>query len=151
MNLVSPSGTKALVGIPKKRAWQSVTANGHAVWNQGAFVTGIPGISQAGEDSLDIRFNVDPGTWRFSAGLVPAAVSPASKPEGTTSYSVDLRAGEDRVNFNPGFAGMPKWVEVYDLSGKLVRSQSFLKNSISLRKDLGLPTDVYVVKVKLVR
>jgi hypothetical protein len=151
MNLVSPAGTKALVGIPKKRAWQSVTANGHAVWNQGAFVTGASGISPAGEDSLDIKFNVDPGTWRFSAGLVPVAIPPASKPEAATSYSVDLRAGEGRIVFDPAFAGKRKRVEIYNLSGKMLRSQSGMKNSIDLRKDMGLPIDVYVVKVKLVR
>jgi alpha-L-rhamnosidase len=57
MNLTSPQGTKALVGIPKKRAWQSVTANGGTVWNQGAFLAGVSGVSGAGEDSLYIKFN----------------------------------------------------------------------------------------------
>src|SRR6185369_10962457 len=32
MNLVSPPGTQALVGIPKKRAWKSISANGLTVW-----------------------------------------------------------------------------------------------------------------------
>jgi alpha-L-rhamnosidase len=75
MNLVSPSGTNALVGIPKKRAWRSVTANGHTIWNLGTFIAGISGVSGAGEDSLYIKFNVDPGAWRFVASLVPVGVS----------------------------------------------------------------------------
>jgi hypothetical protein len=74
MNLVSPSATKAIVGIPKKHAWQSVTANSQLVWNQGAFHTGVAGVSGAGEDSLYIKFNVDPGSWRFVASLTSVAV-----------------------------------------------------------------------------
>lgn len=69
MNLTSPSGTNALVGIPRKRAWQSVTANGQAVWNKGVFVDGVLGVSEAGEDSLYRKFTVDPGEWRFAASL----------------------------------------------------------------------------------
>jgi hypothetical protein len=75
MNLASPSGTKALVGIPRKLAWQSITANGHTVWNLGTFIAEVSGVSGAGEDSLYIKFNVDPGAWRFVASLVPVGVS----------------------------------------------------------------------------
>jgi hypothetical protein len=70
MNLSSPSGTKAMVGIPKKRAWQLVTVNGQAVWSQGKFCSGVAGVSEAGEDNLYIKFNVDPGASRFVASLV---------------------------------------------------------------------------------
>jgi len=151
MNLASPTGTKALVGIPKKRAWKSVTANGRAIWNQGAFVTGVTGVSEAAEDSLDIKFNVDPGTWRFAASLEPAGVAPRPKRELSNSFSVDLRKVAGQVAFDPEFAGKPKRVEVYDFSGSLLCSKAVMKNSIDLQKDLGLPVNVYVVKVTTVR
>jgi hypothetical protein len=35
----------------------TVTANGGTVWNQGAFLAGVSGVSGAGEDSLYIKFN----------------------------------------------------------------------------------------------
>src|SRR6185369_15574966 len=57
-NLSSPDGTRALLGIPKKGAWKSVLANGSPVWNRGAFLAGTDGVSEAGEDSLYIKFNV---------------------------------------------------------------------------------------------
>lgn len=73
MRLESPAQTQALVGIPKKRAWQVVTANGQTVWSQGSAGMGIPGITFAGEDSLYLNFAVNPGTWRFEARLTPSS------------------------------------------------------------------------------
>ncbi len=156
MNLVSPLGTQALVGIPKKRAWQSVTANGRTVWNKGVFVTnitgvsGVAGVSETDADSLYIKFNVDPGTWRFAASLVPAGVLSQSKKESSNSYTVDMRKAGGKISFNPEFAGKVKMVEVYNLSGSLLCSKAIMKNSIDLQKDLGLPVNVYVVKVKTI-
>jgi hypothetical protein len=72
MNLVSPEGTEAMVGIPKKRDWLSVTANGRAVWNEGTYISGTTGISEAGEDDRHIKFNVAPGNWKFVSRLIPA-------------------------------------------------------------------------------
>jgi len=65
--LISPAGTQALVGIPRKRAWTSVTANGATVWTQAGFASGVTGISAGGTDSQYIKFNVAPGTWQFAA------------------------------------------------------------------------------------
>jgi alpha-L-rhamnosidase len=151
MSLVSPSGTKALVGIPKKRAWQSVTANGGTVWNQGAFLAGVSGVSGAGEDSLYIKFNVDPGAWRFVASLLPVGVSEQPEKELSNSYSVNMRKVADRVAFDPEFAGKTKTVKVYNLSGRLVCSKAVMNNIINLQKDFCLPVNVYVVEVKTVR
>jgi hypothetical protein len=64
--LTSPVGTNAVVSIPKKHAWTTVTANGAIVWNRGTF-TNAAGITSAGEDSAYIRFNTAPGTWQFAA------------------------------------------------------------------------------------
>ena len=150
MNLVSPSGTRALVGIPKKRAWQSVTANGGTVWNQGAFLAGVSGVSGAGEDSLYIKFNVDPGAWRFVASLLPVGVTRQTEQELSNSYSVTMRKAAGSVAFGPEFAGKAKMVNVYNLSGRLVCSKAFMDNNINLQKDFYLPVSVYVVEVKMV-
>ena len=151
MNLASAQGTKALVGIPKKRAWQSVTANGNAVWNQGAFIAGVTGVSQAGEDSLYIKFNVDPGVWRFAASLVAVGVTQHPEKELPNSNSVNICKVAGSIAFGPEFAGKTKMVTVYDLSGRLVCSKAILKNAINPRKDFNLPDNVYVIGVKTVR
>jgi hypothetical protein len=65
--LVSPAGTQAQVGIPRKQPWTSVTANGATVWTSAGFVTGVAGITPGTADSQYIRFNVAPGTWQFAA------------------------------------------------------------------------------------
>ena len=67
LDLISPPGTQALVGIPVKHPWTSISANGNTVWSQGSFVSGVTGISGAGADNLYVKFNVAPGTWRFVA------------------------------------------------------------------------------------
>jgi alpha-D-xyloside xylohydrolase len=47
------------------------------------------------------------------------------------------------------FSGKTKNIMVYDCSGKLLRNAAFKKNSVDLRKDFGLPTGVYIIKVKM--
>jgi hypothetical protein len=42
-------------------------------------------------------------------------------------------------------------VAVYDLRGKLVGMKTVRKNTVDLRKDLGVPKGVYIVKVKTVQ
>jgi hypothetical protein len=37
---------------------------------------------------------------------------------------------------------------VYDLGGKLVAQKTLRTNAINLRKDLGAPNGVYIVKVQ---
>ncbi|MBN1128684.1 MAG: hypothetical protein JXA71_06840, partial [Chitinispirillaceae bacterium] len=141
-----------LAGIPKKRAWLSVTGNGQTIWNQGTFATNVPGITGAGEDSLYIKFNVNPGTWRFVASLVPVGVlSQQPEQELSNSYSVTMRKVVGRVALAPELAGKTKMVKVYNLSGGLVCSKAVMNNNINLQKDFCLPINVYVVEVKTVR
>jgi hypothetical protein len=68
MLLISPNGTKALVGIPRRSTWQLVTVNGNVIWNNGKFVP-RKGVTEAGIDSKYIKFNVEPGKWRFAATI----------------------------------------------------------------------------------
>ena len=67
MELNSPEGTTAMVGIPKKGFKAHVVhANGQPVW-KGKFVSGVSGVSWHGENENYILFNVKPGEWMFSA------------------------------------------------------------------------------------
>jgi len=65
--LVSPAGTQATVGIPRRQNWTSITANGRVVWSQGTFMTGVTGVTGLSADSQYINLSVAPGTWQFAA------------------------------------------------------------------------------------
>ena len=68
LDLVSPAGTMATVGIPKSigRITQ-VTVNGETVWDSGVFTEGAHGISKAGEDDSFLMIRIPPGNWKISA------------------------------------------------------------------------------------
>ncbi|WP_298763511.1 LamG-like jellyroll fold domain-containing protein [uncultured Polaribacter sp.] len=70
LKLESPENTKAVVGIPKTNTEIfEVTVGGDTVWKDGAFVSGVAGISFNGEDESFLRFNVNPGVWEFNASV----------------------------------------------------------------------------------
>jgi len=119
MLLVSPTGTQALVGIPRKRAWLSVTANGNAVWNQGTFIART-GVSGAGVDSQYIKFNVAPGTWLFVALLTPTAVrrgfSGPVEPL-ALAEAMKLTINKDRIAFRITCPGVYT-LRVFNATGK---------------------------------
>jgi len=73
LSLISPSNTTAIVGIPKGSftALDSIKVNDITVWN-GAYRGGVPGVTWNGEDAGYVRFNAEPGTWRFvGLGVLP--------------------------------------------------------------------------------
>jgi alpha-D-xyloside xylohydrolase len=63
--------------------------------------------------------------------------------------AMTFKAAYDHVAFDRNFAGVTKSVAVYDLRGKLVTLKTVRQNTIELRKDLGVPAGVYIVKVKV--
>jgi len=69
LKLVSPKGTKALVGIPQEKGRNilSLTVNGKTVWKKGKSGDAAPGVVCKGEDARYCRFEVVPGTWNFVA------------------------------------------------------------------------------------
>ncbi|MFB6342184.1 alpha-L-rhamnosidase C-terminal domain-containing protein [Saccharicrinis sp. FJH62] len=69
MNLESPQGTKACIGIPKQYGIQTITVNGKTIWKNGRFRHSPEGISRGGENSNYVTFYALPGTWRFDATL----------------------------------------------------------------------------------
>jgi alpha-D-xyloside xylohydrolase len=68
----------------------------------------------------------------------PASFRPVS-----ATYKTD-----GNVVLGKEFAGKSKVVAVYDLGGKLVAQKTLRTNAINLRKDLGAPNGVYIVKVQ---
>ncbi|MGE5411134.1 MAG: amylo-alpha-1,6-glucosidase [Clostridiales bacterium] len=69
MDLVSPKGCRAIVGIPKIKKWNSVEVNGTTIWKKGKFIKALDAISSAKSDKGFIKFKVAPGRWKFTARL----------------------------------------------------------------------------------
>jgi hypothetical protein len=67
MNLRSPEGTRALVGIPRKNEWSTVSVNGKKIWERGKVLNNVAGLSSDGMDARYIKFVVGPGVWEFVA------------------------------------------------------------------------------------
>ncbi len=68
IELISPEGTTAAVGIPKASiSPKLIKANGSTIWKNGTFASNVSGITWNGESEKHIIFNVAPGAWTFSA------------------------------------------------------------------------------------
>ena len=59
-----------------------------------------------------------------------------------------MKTAEERIAFPPSYAGQQKEIAVYSFSGRLLAKAVFEKQSVSLRKDLGISTGLYIIKVK---
>ena len=68
LELVSPEGTMATVGIPKSigRIAQ-VTVNGETVWENDRFPEGAHGVAGVGQDDSHLMLRIPPGNWKVSA------------------------------------------------------------------------------------
>jgi hypothetical protein len=62
--------------------------------------------------------------------------------------SLTLKTAENSLVLSKDFAGKSKSIGVYDLGGKLIAMKTLTANAINLRKDLGVPSGIYIVKVK---
>lgn len=101
--LHSPANTKAIVGIPKKSftKLKSVRVNGATIWN-GAYRGGIKGISWNGEDDEYLKFNAEPGTWKFAGlGTLPLKSPKPSLPPPAIDVALEKKV-MDCYGFNPG-------------------------------------------------
>ncbi len=68
LNLMSPTNTIAVIGIPKSDTkFSEVKVNGKVVWEKGKFKTETKEITFSGEDESYIKFNVPSGKWDFIA------------------------------------------------------------------------------------
>jgi hypothetical protein len=59
-----------------------------------------------------------------------------------------MKTAEERIAFPSGYIGAQKEISVYSFSGRLLAKAVFEKQSVSLRKDLGISTGLYIIKVK---
>jgi len=94
LSLNSPPNTTAIVGIPKGSfsKLQTIKANGTAIWS-GAYSGGVKGLTWNGEDADYIRFNVEPGAWRFSGlGTLPITSPKPSPPLPADDVALDKKA-----------------------------------------------------------
>lgn len=68
LNLMSPTNTIAVIGIPKGYTkFSEIKVNGKVVWEKGKFKTETKEITFSGEDESYIKFNVPSGKWDFIA------------------------------------------------------------------------------------
>src|SRR5450759_312324 len=66
LRLVIPANSDATVGIPLLGFKNIiVTENGKKVWENGAFITGNPGITDARIDEVCLTFSIGSGTYEF--------------------------------------------------------------------------------------
>ena len=142
MNLESPSGTKAIIGIPKKRAWRSVTMNDQPIWTDGAFVNGVAGITGAGEDSNYIRFSVEPGTWKFDAALTTE--TGVGSVQQDNSFVEIINSPLSIEVFSPAKADFK--VKVFDLSGRQIKT-TMLSNNFRV----SIPTSSFLAGAYLIQ
>jgi alpha-D-xyloside xylohydrolase len=62
--------------------------------------------------------------------------------------AMTLKTANNHIVFNQAFAGTAKSVAIYDLQGKFLAMKTVKSNTADLRKDFGVPSGVYIVKVK---
>ncbi|MDQ8200630.1 alpha-L-rhamnosidase C-terminal domain-containing protein [Pelagicoccus enzymogenes] len=68
LDLISPEGTTALIGIPKANVTPTtITANGQVIWKDGKAKKSKTKISHQGEDQKYHHFQVPPGTYKIIA------------------------------------------------------------------------------------
>jgi alpha-L-rhamnosidase len=146
MRLESPAGTLAQVCIPKKRAWQSVVVNGQAVWNAGVFLSGSAGVTGAGEDSLYIRFAVEPGTWRFEARMTTTSLGGAPESAHPQSEFVSFRKSSLAIEVESE-NGREFTGEIFDAFGKLWSSPMRSSGGRLTLPSHFLPEGVFFVRV----
>ena len=68
MDLTSPEGTNAIVGIPRTAAENaSIKVNGTPVWRNGKSKKALKGLNFLENGENYIKFSVEPGKWSFTA------------------------------------------------------------------------------------
>ncbi|MAE60989.1 MAG: hypothetical protein CMJ49_06480 [Planctomycetaceae bacterium] len=66
MNVTIPTNTTAHISVPKlDRANFTITESGETLWQNSAFVRGVPGITGARETEDDVTFNAGSGAYFF--------------------------------------------------------------------------------------
>lgn len=69
-NLTSPSGTTAIVSVPKDvlpALVAEIKVGNTTVWKNGTFLGGVSGVTFFRQDDKSVQFKVVPGSWQFTA------------------------------------------------------------------------------------
>jgi alpha-D-xyloside xylohydrolase len=80
-------------------------------------------------------------------GVLPARFSAA----GMLPADCTIRSTGCKIALPHSFSGKTKAITVYDCSGRLLQKAVVKKDAVDVRKDLGLPTGVYIVKARAIR
>lgn len=68
MDLQSPEGTQATIGIPKQYFdVRSIGVNNRRIWHDGKLASKLSGMTWAGEDDDYYKFHVSAGSWAIKA------------------------------------------------------------------------------------
>jgi hypothetical protein len=71
LNVSAPSGTEAIIGIPRKNCQvHSVAVNGTLLWSNGVYSGSVSGLNYVGADTAFIIFKAVPGEWHFTANVL---------------------------------------------------------------------------------
>jgi len=82
---------------------------------------------------------------------VTGVCSPCGARRGMTPKPVTFKTVQERIALAPEFSGKVKEIALYDISGHLLRKIVTKRQIVDTRMDFGLPTGVYIVKVRAVR
>lgn len=83
--------------------------------------------------------------------IFPVRALPSQSKVAAKLPSITMRTTGGRIAFPGKFSGRLKSITVYDCSGKLLLKTDVTKNVLDVKRDLGLPTGVYVVKANVIR
>jgi hypothetical protein len=146
VTLISPVGTKAIVGIHKSRfTVRNITLNGVKIWD-GTYLPNAIGAKWVGEDENFIKFSIEAGDWKFVADDIenPAGISEnSSLNDNAILYP---NPASDTVNIKL-ISYAPTNISISDVNGKAVYS------ALDVIADLSIPTrqignnGIYFVKV----
>ena len=108
------------------------------------FVTSGHGIGDTITSSPDKALTYT-GSAVSTTGVL---VAPQSAAAVIRNFSATIKTAGNMVAFGNEFAGKSNSVSVFDLSGHLIAMKTLKTNNINLRKDLGVSSGIYIVKVK---
>ena len=100
MNLTSPAGSQASVGIPKSESTTLVAVNGKVIYQNGAYVGGVAGISFVGEDSRYYKIQAAPGAWVFYGGATPPSVTEQKAQKSNLHLSAQVASGGMEISYS---------------------------------------------------
>jgi hypothetical protein len=146
IKLISPEGTKAIVGIPKSNfTVNTITLNGLKIWN-GTFTPNVTGVKWISEDEHFIKFSVGSGSWQFVAdgSKYPTGISDDQSLNLTTTIYPNPAGDTVRIKL---ISQEPTSIRIFDTNGKVVYSVSDVKADLSILTRVIGGTGIYLVNV----